>query len=194
MTGNFHTKPIILDGEYYQVSIPTNSLYTNIIEKAPPHNPDFRWKDSGYMLLHWRTEECAVIMSSHNMRPVYTITPPFNHGSAVNPGLNEWFFRPVLIPLDRYQQYTPEMKTQYKNGELVSFGTFHYSNGIYQPGNLPERYDSPDWGWLPWFDDSDGQHDLRWMVWDGILVCCDDLLVCTPDYLFDNYFIADYKE
>lgn len=190
-------EPLVLDGDNYACSLPTSEFFKCLAEKANADslNPRYNWQSDGYMLLDQRSDDRTFIVSAHNMKPVFEVSESFRDGKSLLDGVNEWYYRPVLLPLDKDGQYTPVLRSQYRNGEIVRLGTFISGAHRYLPGKLPDRYDCDGNGYFSiWFDDSDGgEHDLRWMHWNGSLICCDNLLICPPEYLFQMGLVSKYS-
>lgn len=162
--------PVQIDGELYLPTIMTKRLYLSIVSKC---QDKWEWAMTPYLYMGGADQDGYYLLSADGQNP--------SSFSAKQ----RWFWRPVLVPLTKSRKPDSSLH-QYSNGETVKMGTLFVS-GDKVPCNI--EFVKAMNETIPLeklcFRDSDGQNDLEWLVWNGVLISALNLMKCTTDALAD---------
>lgn len=164
-------KQITLDGNYYYMTAPTTQIHGKI------WNAFLTLKLSGidknrftlpYLLL-----EQHIVDEKGTLVARYRVMNTARNGSAYGlaPG-SVVDYRPMLIPITENGKFDPFIKNNTPNGSIVTGGSIYLNGKSVVPGRISEKRHNKQFT----IGDTVLNKELSWIVWDGCLFCCRNLI------------------
>lgn len=98
---------------------------------------------------------------------------------------NEYFWRPVLVPLSKDHLIQPLDTKQNPNGEILCTGTFCIGDRFIDPRDAPWYcMDERPLQFMDLPPDQPSDYKIPWIYWNGVLVCATCPMLMPPRKLF----------